>query len=340
MPIMNPSQWRNYFRDRGLPFEISDVYVSYAENLQRNNQPVIFEFEHLSLLLGINIEPLSRMVAAPDSFYREFSIPKRSGGRRKILAPYESLLSAQRWILINILDNVEIHAAAHGFCRGKSIKSNASVHLDYKCLLKMDLRNFFPSIPISWVINFFKDIGYVPNVAYYLASLCCHDGVLAQGAATSPALSNIILKSLDNRLAKLARRSSLQYSRYADDLTFSGDKIHHSFSSVVSSIVSEYGLEVNSEKTRLKLHHGSRIITGISINNGSLAVPVKFKREINNEVFFIRKFGILSHKANKKINNPNYLHSLLGRISFWIYVEPDNLKAHAARDLIINVINS
>lgn len=337
---MKPSQWRAYFRDRGLPCEISDLYTSYAKVLYQKKQPVIFEFEHLSLLLGLNIDPLSRMVASPSSFYREFHIPKRSGGKRKIFAPYESLLLAQRWILENILDNVEIHEAAHGFCRGKSIKSNATIHLDGACLLKMDLKNFFPSIPISWIINVFKEIGYAPNVAHYLSALCCHDGVLAQGAATSPALSNIILRSLDNRLSRLAGKSSLKYSRYADDLTFSGDKIHHSFPDVVSSIVSDYGLEINSEKTRLKLHHGSRVIAGISVNGGRLSVPSKFKREIKNEVFFIGKFGILSHKANRKINNPNYLHSLLGKISFWLYVEPDSLNAQTARKLVIEVMNS
>jgi retron-type reverse transcriptase len=334
------SHWRTYFRDRGLPSEISDGYISYAKRLQEKDFPVIFEFEHLSLLLGLNIDPLSRMVASPNNFYREFYIPKRNGGKRKILAPHESLLSAQRWILENILEKVKIHEAAHGFCRGKSIKSNASIHLGSDCLLKMDLKNFFPSIPISWIINVFKDIGYAPNVAYYLASLCCHNEVLAQGASTSPALSNIILKSLDNRLSKLAENSLLRYSRYADDLTFSGKKISHSFSNVVSSIVLDYGLEINSEKTRLKLHHGSRIITGISISGKRLSVPCKFKREIKNEVFFIKKFGILSHKANRKITNPNYLHSLLGKISFWLYVEPDDISAQSARNLIVEVINS
>jgi RNA-directed DNA polymerase len=337
---MKPSQWRAYFKDRGIPSDISDAYISYARILYGKNQPVIFEFEHLSFLLGINVEPLSRMVASPSSFYREFHIPKRSGGRRKISAPHESLLLVQRWILENILDNIEVHQAAHGFCRGRSIKTNASVHLGSDCLLKMDLKNFFPSIPISWVINVFKDVGYAPNVAHYLASLCCHHDVLAQGAATSPALSNIILKSLDNRLSRLAEKCSLKYSRYADDLTFSGNKIHHSFCELITSIVAEYGLEINSEKTRLKLHHGSRVVAGISIEGGRLSVPSKYKREVKNEVFFIQKFGILSHKTNRKINNPNYLHSLLGKISFWLYIEPDDMKALAARKLIIEVMNS
>ncbi|MBQ5964296.1 reverse transcriptase domain-containing protein [Massilia sp. ZL223] len=335
---MESTQWRSYFRDRGIPNELTKSYVSYAGSLQKKNLPVIFEFEHLSLLLGLNIEPLARMIASPSSFYREFAIPKRSGGKRNICAPHESLLLAQRWILKNILEKSEVHVAAQGFLPGRSIKSNALIHLNSKNLLKMDLRDFFPSIPMSWVINVFKDCGYAPNVAYYLASLCCHSEALAQGAATSPALSNIILKSFDKRLTRLANKCGLKYSRYADDLTFSGETIHHSFSGAVEKITAEYGLAVNKEKTRLKIGHGARVVTGISIQGGRLAVPSKFKRELQNEVFFIRKFGLLSHLSNRKISNPNYLNSLLGRVSFWLHIEPENEKAQLARKLIMDTM--
>lgn len=335
---MDSSQWRSYFRDRGIPKELASSYINYTKSLQKRNYPVIFEFEHLSLLLGINIEPLARMVSSPNSFYRKFSIPKRSGGKRDIFAPHESLLLVQRWILVNILNRVELHVAAHGFRSGRSIKSNALAHVNSKCLLKLDLKDFFPSIPISWVINVFKEIGYAPNVAYYLASLCCYNGFLAQGAATSPALSNIILKSFDHRLTRLAEKCHLIYTRYADDLTFSGENIHTSFSKTVENIVSEYGLKLNIEKTRLKIDHGSRVVTGVSIENGRLSVPSKFKRDLKNEIFFIEKFGLLSHLSNKKISNPNYLHTLLGRISYWLHIEPDNKNAQSARKLIIDAM--
>lgn len=337
---MNSSSLRSYYLDRGIPENIAEIYLQYSASLLSKKLPVIFEFEHLSLLLGLSLDTLASMISSSTSFYREFTIPKRSGGKREISAPYESLLFAQRWILKNILDSVKIHEFAHGFCRNRSIKSNASVHLNSNHLLKMDLKDFFPSIKISWVINVFLELGYAPNVAYFLASLCCRDGVLAQGAATSPALSNIILRSFDNRLSRLAKRCDLQYSRYADDLTFSGKKIHFKLIILVEKIVFMYGLNVNHEKTRLKHDHGSRIVTGVAINNGHLSVPGKFKRALKNEIYFIRRFGLLSHMSNQKIHRPNYLQSLLGKIGFWLHIEPTNEYALSARELIIRSIKS
>lgn len=336
---MKPSDWRAYFQDRGVSSDRIDGYIHYIEGLSNTNQPVIFELDHLSALLGIEIEYLAKMIASPISFYRKFSIPKRSGGKREILAPYESLLTCQRWILKNILKNIQLHPAVHGFCSGRSIKTNASPHIDGKALLKMDLKDFFPSIPLSWVIKTFQDIGYAPNVSYYLASLCCYEKKLAQGAATSPALSNIILKGLDNRLGRLAKRCSLTFTRYADDITFSGEKIHQSFSKLVTKIVEEYGLVVNADKTRLKLKDGARIVTGISISNGRLSIPREYKRALKNEIFFIRKFGLLSHLANRKIMNPNYINSILGKISFWLYIEPENKFALDSHELMLRLIN-
>lgn len=337
---MNPSEWRSFFHDRGVSADLASSYLAYIKPLFKNNQPIIFEFEHLSLLLGINSEYLARMVASSEKFYREFYILKRNGSKRRILAPYQSMLLAQRWILQNVLANIEIHPAAHGFCRNRSIKTNAEPHIGSKTLLKMDLEDFFPSISMSWIINVFSDAGYSPNVSYYLASLCCHKGVLAQGAATSPALSNIVLRSLDKRLERLATKCSLKYTRYADDMTFSGEKIHSSFSWLVAKIIGQYGLAVNEEKTRLKVEGGARIVTGISIGKERLSIPNKYKRALKNEIFFIKKFGLLSHMSNKKIRNPNYIQTLLGRISFWLYVEPDDQYALSARKLLFEAMNS
>ncbi|WP_081486016.1 retron St85 family RNA-directed DNA polymerase [Herbaspirillum sp. GW103] len=333
-------EWKNYFQDRGIEPDLAKKYLAYIKGLQKNNCPVIFELDHLSQLLEIDLNYLARMISASGNFYRSFHIPKRSGGVREICAPHHSLLSCQRWILQNILNNIDLHPAAHGFTAGKSIKTNAISHLNSSAILKMDLENFFPSIPQAWVIQVFKEFGYAPNVSYYLSALCCCDGALAQGAATSPALSNLILRSLDKRLSKLARTCSLIYTRYADDLTFSGKRIHFSLPIKVEEIVKEFGLKVNTKKTRLKLTHGARIVTGICITNGKLSVPREYKREIKNDLFFIRKFGYLSHIANRKIKNPNYLSSLLGRISFWLFVEPTNEFAIKGRNTVLELMRS
>ncbi|MHC0507252.1 reverse transcriptase domain-containing protein [Achromobacter aegrifaciens] len=324
---MKITDWRAYFQDRGVEDRVVDAYLPYIATLNKNKKPVVFEFEHLSRLLGVKMDVLARMVAAPESFYRKFSIPKRSGGKRYIVAPHRSLLACQRWIASQVLDTVTLHDAAHGFRKGRSIKTNAICHLGKSALLKMDLRDFFPSIKKSWVVNLFREMGYASNVAYYFASLCCYENELAQGAATSPMIANIVSAGLDRRLTRLSAKFGIVYTRYADDLTFSGDYIHHSFSGWVARIVADYGLSVNEEKTRLKLKAGSRIVTGISIERGVLAVPGEFKRRIKNEFFFIQKYGLLSHMSQLRISDPKYLYSLIGRVSYWLQIEPENKKA-------------
>ncbi len=204
------------------------------------------------------------------------------------------------------------------------MRSNAKLHVGRQVFLKIDLKDFFPSISINWIINIFKKLGYASNVSYYLAALCCYNEHLVQGAATSPYLSNIVAHHLDNRLTNLAISYNLVYTRYADDLAFSGDYIPAKFIKIVTKIIQECGFEVNNEKTLLSIGRGKRILTGISISGDKISLPRNMKREIKKEVHFVIKFGYLSHASKKKIRNPFYLESLYGRLLFWKQVEPDN----------------
>jgi len=317
-------KWENFFKDRGISKDIINSYLPYVKLLNQNNAPVIFEFRHLAKLFGIKEFDLAKMVNSSDSYYRSFFMSKRKGGKRHITAPYPSLLHCQRWIYNNILLAQTVHNSAHGFIPGRSIILNATNHLSTKCLLKMDLKDFFPSITINWVINLFSKIGYANNVSYYLASLCCHEEVLSQGAATSPYLTNILLRSLDDRLYRLSLSYNLNYSRYADDIFYSGNYIPHKFISIVTEIIEDFGLEVNTDKTTLHTKPGQRIVTGLSVVGEKLKLPRKTKREIRKELFFINKYGYLSHVNKKKIANPFYLDSLKGKLVFWKQIEPDN----------------
>lgn len=337
---LSTKRWINFLEDRGLSREVIDQYAPYIRKLIKNNVPVIFESEHLSYLLGIKRLELNKMINSPRHFYREFSIPKRRGGKRTILSPYVSLLNCQVWIYKNILLMGKIHAKAHGFVPGKSIITNASLHLNKKALLKMDLSNFFPSIPFNWVINYFSKLGYAKNISFYLASLCCLENSLPQGAASSPYLSNILLLNLDDRLDKLSNSYRLEYTRYADDLTFSGDYISLGFVSLVNEIVRDYGLLVNQDKTRLHTKRGQRIVTGISVAGTELSLPRETKRKLRKDIYFIKKYGFLSHVSKIKINYPNYLDSLEGKFRFWLQIEPNNQFAYESTKYLVGLKNS
>lgn len=319
--------WAKYFSDRGVSPHLAQQYIDYIKKLDKSNLPVIFELEHLSKLIGIKLEVLRKITANSRYFYREFTIQKRRGGRRLVSAPYPSLLMCQTWIYENILKLADAHFSSHGYCLKKSIKTNATPHLNQNALLKMDMKDFFPSIPINWVINYFSNLGYPNNVAYYLSAICCLDDALPQGAPTSPALSNILLMSLDKRLYRLSKQYKLNYTRYADDLTFSGGYIPNKLISVITQIVSDYGLSINDQKTSLIIGNKQKIVTGLYVSDDKLKLPRASRRELQKEIYYIKKYGLLSHIGKLKIKQPNYLDSLEGKIRFWVQIEPDNIFA-------------
>jgi len=322
--------WTDYFNDIGMRRDIIAKYEKYIERMIFTGYPVIFEFNHLAQLLGRTNGYLASVVNSPESHYRSFKIPKRRGGYREISAPYPALLQCQRWINDNILSKKKIHRYAHGFVSNKSIITNARQHLNKKCLLKIDLKDFFPTIKINQVIKIFIECGYPPNVAFYLARVCCCNNQLPQGAATSPALSNIISYGLDSRLSGIAKRFGLKYTRYADDITLSGDKITIKTLEIINTIIMDQGFMINMEKSHLCRSQGKRIVTGLSVSTDSLLIPRQYKRELRQEVYYILKYGLYSHVNKRKIKKPFFLDSIIGKLVFWHTIEPQNSYANQA----------
>ena len=321
--VKSPKEWLIYFEDVGVKEEYISIYIEIIEKLYKNKNPIIFEIEHFSKLVGVEVDVLLSMIFSKKKFYRQFKIKKKLGGDRLITVPSPSLMMVQKWIYNNILIDKKIHYSAHGFNFNKSIITNAKMHIGHKAFLKIDLKDFFPSIPINWIINYFKQQGYPPKIAFYMASLCTLDDSLPQGAPTSPILSNILFYNLDKTLYKFSKKNNLIYTRYADDLIFSGDYISLKFRNFVIFLIKKYGFKVNSKKTSLKINAGQNIVTGVLVKD-SIFVPKKYKRKLRQEMFFINKFGILSHIASSNIRDPNYIYSLMGRINFVLSVEPDN----------------
>lgn len=331
--------WQQFFESKGVSDIQKEVYMQYVTNLLSRDLPPIFDFKHLCLLLGIRPEDLSSMINSPNSYYRTFDIPKRSGGLRTITAPYPSLKYIQRWIYDNILKQIPVHGCAHGFIRQRSTLTNVNIHVGQKFLLKMDLKDFFPSIPLSWVIQLFYSLGYEKQVAFYLASLCCYNEKLAQGAPVSPSISNIVSKHLDRRLYRIAKRFKLNYSRYADDIAFSGENINVRFMNYVKAIILDCGFVINPKKIRIYNELGNKILTGISLATGKPRLPRDYRRKLEKDLYFIAKYGLNSHISHNKIRNPHYLESLLGKIGYWLMIEPDNLFAKQMREKLIKEYN-
>jgi len=316
--------WQQHYEESGIEAHLIAVYMEYVDKLLLQDLPPIFDLSHLGSLLGVDREYLCSVIYAPEHHYRHFSIKKHSGGLREITAPHYSLKKIQRWILDNILTNVKIHRCAHGFRSHRSIITNVKIHVGQDDLLKIDLKDFFPSIGKKMVVKVFQELGYTMDVAFYLASICCYEGALPQGAPTSPALCNIVSRSMDNRLYKLARKFDYRYTRYADDIGFSGNHIEPVFISYVNRIIIDCGFHSNEKKQRLYHSQGNKILTGISLSNGEMKLPRSTRRVWGKEFFYINKYGLESHILKNDIHNIHYLQTLKGRLEFWRMLEPDN----------------
>lgn len=277
-------------------------------------------------LLQIKEEELRTILDKVPAQYTCFSLRKRSGGFRQINVPSTLLMSVQQTIYHRILISVPIHPAAMGFRQGVCISENARAHLGKPCVLKVDLHDFFLSIRYTRVKAVFEEMGYPSPVARTLAELCCLKRKLPQGAPTSPALSNIVAISLDKKMEALARNHGLTYTRYADDMTFSGDSLSEDLLlPSIKQIVEEEGFTLNEKKTRFLSAHKRKIITGVSVSSGvKLTIPRAKKREIRKAVHFILTKGLQEHQTRIGSTDPVYLKRLLGYLAYWHSIEPEN----------------
>jgi retron-type reverse transcriptase len=295
----------------------------YSKFLIDKNLPPIINISYLSEFSEVALDILSAAIVKPDKFYRQFTIPKRRGGNRLIEAPIPSLLICQRWISANLLEKVPLNDSATAYRKGVGLLENVKPHLSQKQLLKIDLKDFFHSITINRVVMVFRNMGYLHKTSYELAALCCLRGRLPQGAATSPTLSNIIAKRMDRRLSALAKKYELNYTRYSDDLTFSGDLIPAKLLSLIEFIIKDEGFAVNAEKTRLYTRPGKRIVTGISVSGSRPKLPRNSKREIRQDLYNLLRQGSLKDVLQQGGREVFFIESLKGRLCFWLTIEPE-----------------
>jgi retron-type reverse transcriptase len=335
----------------GLQESRSDEGVLASRGL-----PVLHSSRDLAQALGL---PLSRLRwltyhrrGTTLVHYHRYDIPKKTGGTRGISAPKPQLAAVQSYVLRSILERLEVEPQAQGFLRGRSIVSNAAPHQGHQVVVNVDVRDFFPSITFRRVKGLFQAIGYGEHVATVLALLCTEPprlGMLVkgklyhvalgqrrlpQGACTSPAITNAICRRLDRRLSALARRHGFVYTRYADDLTFSGDRpaaVGRLLRSV-RSILENEGLREHPAKTRVMRRGRRQEVTGVTVND-KLAVSRRYLRELRAILHNVERSGLASQNLH---DHPHFEAYLRGRVEFVGMVEPARragLRAALARAL-------
>lgn len=318
------------------------------EQASANELPPLDSPKELAQTLGITIEELRWFTYHRDDakkiHYRRFTIPKRSGGERNIWAPLPKLKELQRWILREIAEKLPIHGSCHGFVAGRSILSNAEVHNNSSIVVRMDLKDFFPTLTFPRVKGIFRHAGYREQIATLLALICTeaprevikHDGelhyislgprCLPQGAPTSPALSNVAGLKLDRRLNGLAKKLGWRYSRYADDLTFSlpekykkGNSQLGALLKAVPNIVNDEGFQINRKKTWVARKGGRQCVTGLIVNGKDAPrVPRKKQREIRSAIYNLQQ--------GKELREGETIEQILGYVAFIYMSQPQKGK--------------
>lgn len=284
--------------------------------------------EEVAKLLGIELKELTYLLYKEkvENLYNTFEIPKKNGEFRIIHAPKDDL----KWIQRKLSDKLsEVHSdyllnnniksvISHGFQEGKSIITNASLHRHKKYLLNIDIADFFPSFHFGRVQGYFrksKEFNFSKEVSTIVAQLACYKGKLPQGAPTSPIISNLIFNIIDLHILKLAKNYKLDYTRYADDMSFSTNnkafrKDYLAFIQELKELVEKNGFVINQNKTRLEYYSSRQEVTGLTVNDkiNASRTFINNTRAMANQLYKTNSFQINGRDGT--------LNQLEGRFSF------------------------
>lgn len=283
------------------------------------------ELSSLERDLGISAKTLYAVSNNNSKHYRKAKLPKKSGGYRKLSVPDEILKTIQRHISEVLLIHMPVSRYAKAYRFGSSTLRNAKYHVGKQVVLKLDILHFFDSIRYSTVKDkVFPEKIYAEPLRILLTMLCYHKDALPQGAPSSPAITNIILYEFDELIGQWCRERGIAYTRYCDDITFSGDFDPAEVIRFVRLELKKLGFLLNEQKTRIQRPGQQQTVTGIVVNE-KMSIPADYRRKLRQELYFCRKFGIQEHlqKIGLVISVDTYRMKLLGRVNYVLQVHPD-----------------
>jgi len=285
--------------------------------------PAILTLNHLAERADVPYATLRKIVMREHKdTYRNFFIRKRSGGRRLISIPHPELLKVQRWLARYVLNPVPVHPNSFAFAPDNSIVKCASRHCGARWIVKMDILAFFPSLSELKVYRVFRAMGYGRLISFELARVTTyaphksfryahrqwinlhggtivayahpHQGFLPQGAPTSPMLSNLIMRDMDEKITKIALRAGMTYTRYADDLTFSlreGEFSRRAALQLVGEVqdaLKFMGLYLNRRKTTISPPGSRKVVLGLLVNGSAPRLSREFRSNLRQHLHYAK----------------------------------------------------
>ena len=291
------------------------------------------ELSSLEQDLGVSAKILYAVSNNISKHYRKAKLPKENGGYRNLSVPDEVLKAIQRQISEMLLIHMPVSRYAKAYRFGSSTLRNAKHHVGKQVVLKLDILHFFDSIRYSTVKDkVFPEEIYAEPLRILLTMLCYHKDALPQGAPSSPAITNIILYEFDELIGQWCRERGIAYTRYCDDMTFSGNFDPAEVIRFVRLELKKLGFLLNEQKTRIQYPGQQQSVTGIVVNE-KLSIPVDYRRKLRQELYYCRKFGIQEHLQiiGLEIPEDTYRMQLLGKVNYVLQVHPDDRDMLEAR---------
>lgn len=350
--MVNFELYKKEFREKALNSGFSEEIIikclNYSEKLLSKNLPIIYNSYHLSGLVGYEHSYLSRAILSTEFFYRKFRVQKKNGNFREISEPLPSLKEIQYFILKEILYKQKVSKFCKSYIPKKKFREYLKYHNNEKQILTLDIEDFFPSIKFNYILNYFLQLGYAKDVSYFLSNLCTYatkekkgqkvdisNRYLPQGAPTSPYLSNLILSKFDDSVAKYSNDNKLKYTRYADDMTFSGDLIEkEQLINFIKEELIKIGLRLNSEKTNFMKQNVPQIISGVIVNK-KIQLPKEERNKLRNSMYYISKFGLEDHVKRTNEKRDYYVFHLLGKIQYGLSLNPEDKELIRYKEILI-----
>lgn len=273
-----------------------------------------------------------------ESHYHPSVVKKKSGGVRHLMVPDGLLRTIQRNMVCHVLCEIPVSDCATAYRRKSSIVENARPHVGAEQILKLDIRHFFDNITFPLVYQYaFPAQYFPPQIRMMLTTLCCYKDYLPQGAPTSPAVSNLVMKSFDEYMKDWCKERQIQYTRYCDDMTFSGTFDEKIVRNKVKGYLLAMGFELNGKKTRVQKKQHRQTVTGIVVNEKP-QVSREYRKKLRAEIYYCGKYGVESHLKRSGICQGSreecerYLQQLLGKINYVLQVNPEDTYFQEVRE--------
>lgn len=280
----------------------------------------MIDIRALTYASALDAEELSHWqeLIAAGSGYTRMSIPQKRRRRREIIRPSVGLdrLLKQLHRGLALVSRYSPHPGVHGFVRGRDIATNAANHLDQDVVLRVDLQDFFGTIDRSKLLQTLANFDFHDAAADAVAGVTLIDGSLAQGFSTSPFLSNLAFDGTDAALASLAADEGVSYTRYVDDLTFSGPvaTVHDGLLESIATALDGFGWSVNQGKTRFMRRGKAQYVTGLHVGDrAGPHIPRSMKRLLRREVYYAAKFGL----EDARVRSPTPMQH--DRLNGWVH---------------------